>query len=512
MSARRISPAHSSLLVRPETLRAPASWAVALCVVATACGGPEASEPLQPLRPALAPLVEAVDLDPDPGVVEVHLAATEAQLDYRGDGRETAVLAYRDVGRPGSAASVPGPLITVPVGALLRVRFTNEMQERTTTIHWHGLRLPATMDGNPMVQGAVYPGESFTYEFVAQDASLFWYHPHVEPDEQMELGLHGPLLVRGGDEPTVATERVLVLDDVDLADDGEVRLEADMEDIMLGRHGAVILVNGQEVPSIVADGGATERWRIVNAANGRFFALTLPGVSWTVIGGDGGALAEPYTTDALLLSPGERLDVLVVMPTASERLMLRTEVVERGHSVVPAADVLEVVTVDPRSPPEVVDPGRFTRAIEPLEVDATTPVRTIALQEDLERPGGPLFMINDEVWPFNTPMSAVLGDLEVWRVENDNDGAHPFHLHGFFFQVLDRDGVPEPRLAWKDTVRIDAHSTIELAVELDVPGHWMFHCQIPEHAEGGMMGDLHVASPSPARGEPGPRDSSEGLP
>ena len=86
------------------------------------------------------------------------------------------------------------------------------------------------------------------------------------------------------------------------------------------------------------------------------------------------------------------------------------------------------------------------------------------------------------------------------------------HLHGFFFQVLDRDGVPEPHVTWKDTVRIDGHSTIQLAVRLDAPGHWMFHCQIPEHAEGGMMGDLHVASPSPVFGEPGPCDSTEGLP
>ena len=73
----------------------------------------------------------------------------------------------------------------------------------------------ADMDGNPAVSGAVYPDRSFTYTFTARDAGLFWYHPHVEPDEQMELGLHGPLLVRGREEPAVASERVLVFDDVD---------------------------------------------------------------------------------------------------------------------------------------------------------------------------------------------------------------------------------------------------------------------------------------------------------
>lgn len=100
-------------------------------------------------RPPLPALEPALDLDPAPGIVEIHLEAVTAEIDYRGDGRSTAAAAYRDAGRPDADAAVPGPLIVTDVGDTLVVRFTNRLEARTTTIHWHGLRLPAEMDGNP---------------------------------------------------------------------------------------------------------------------------------------------------------------------------------------------------------------------------------------------------------------------------------------------------------------------------------------------------------------------------
>jgi FtsP/CotA-like multicopper oxidase with cupredoxin domain len=74
-------------------------------------------------------------------------------------------------------------------------------------------------------------------------------------------------------------------------------------------------------------------------------------------------------------------------------------------------------------------------------------------------------------------------------VRNDTDFAHPFHLHGFFFQVLDDTRVPE----WKDTVDVPSKTELKLAVTFDDrPGMWMYHCHILDHAEIGMMGHLHV--------------------
>lgn len=95
-------------------------------------------------------------------------------------------------------------------------------------------------------------------------------------------------------------------------------------------------------------------------------------------------------------------------------------------------------------------------------------------------------------WPFGEPLEARLGDVELWDIENTSELRHPFHLRGTFFQVVDRDGAPEPYVAWRDTIPIGPLETVRIAVRYDAPGRWMFHCQIPEHAHMGMMGDLVV--------------------
>jgi FtsP/CotA-like multicopper oxidase with cupredoxin domain len=82
----------------------------------------------------------------------------------------------------------------------------------------------------------------------------------------------------------------------------------------------------------------------------------------------------------------------------------------------------------------------------------------------------------------------------VWDIVNETKIDHPFHLHGFFFQVVDADGVEPPISAWKDTVSVRAHgSRVRIAwLPDDRPGPWMYHCHILEHAEAGMMAHFTV--------------------
>jgi FtsP/CotA-like multicopper oxidase with cupredoxin domain len=132
---------------------------------------------------------------------------------------------------------------------------------------------------------------------------------------------------------------------------------------------------------------------------------------------------------------------------------------------------------------------RISRPVAvPTNVQQT---RRFELRSELEGPGAPLYFINDQRWPLNTPIEVVSGDVDVWEVVNDEEHHHPFHIHGLFFQVLSPPGVFGVQ-GWKDTVDIPPRSTVRLAVPYDEPGMWMFHCQIPEHAERGMMGDLVV--------------------
>ena len=126
----------------------------------------------------------------------------------------------------GFGGQVPGPLLEAEVGDTLVVELTDRL-DQPTTIHWHGLRLPAPMDGTEAVQRAVEPGESFEYRFVLPDAATFWYHSHVNETEQVERGLYGGLVVRGSEEPAVDGEQVLIFDDLKRESNNKVSFKID---------------------------------------------------------------------------------------------------------------------------------------------------------------------------------------------------------------------------------------------------------------------------------------------
>jgi len=123
----------------------------------------------------------------------------------------------------GFNGQVPGPTIEADVGDTLVADLANALPE-PTSIHWHGLRVLAEMDGTPLVQQPIQPGQTFRYRFVPPDAGTFWSHPHVNETVQLEKGRYGALVVRGQDEPLLDGERVLVLDDLRLDRTGQPRL------------------------------------------------------------------------------------------------------------------------------------------------------------------------------------------------------------------------------------------------------------------------------------------------
>jgi FtsP/CotA-like multicopper oxidase with cupredoxin domain len=455
-------------------------------IAALACAPPEP----QPRR-ELGALAVAVDLDPDPDVVEVSLVAELATVELV-PGIATEVWAYRDAGAPDGAATVPGPLVDAALGNRLVVHVRNELPQGTT-VHWHGLRVPEAMDGNPMVSGTIGPGESFTYDLELRDPGLHWYHPHVYADEQIQRGLQGPLRVRAPDEVSVASERVLVLDDVALDPQGALELGPSDDDVMFGRQGNVLLVNGSAPGSTRVRAGAIERWRVVNTSNGRFFTLTLGELPLRVIGWDGGALTRAYQTHELVIAPGERYDLLVALDgDPGETLTLETLPHDDDDDGGPYT-LLSLELHGPRAADRM--PALPPRTIAPLQPGRALPERRFELEHSQGAGAGAIFTINGQRWPLNTPVHVERDGVEIWELVNLGEHHHPFHLHGMPFQVLSIDGVPAPLLGWKDTVRIGPRGTTRIAVRYEAPGMWMFHCTIPEHAERGMMGDLHVMEP-----------------
>ena len=437
-------------------------------------------------------LPEAVDLHGDPRIVEIELEARVADIDVAG--RTVRAWTYN--------GGVPGPLIRVRVGDRLIVHFTNNLPQNTT-VHWHGVRVPVQMDGVPgSSQADISPGRSFTYDFVVPDAGLYWYHPHIMSAAQVGFGLYGALLV---DDPAenvgVTDEVVLVLSDMAVADDGSFESPNSGGTLAMafGREGNRVLVNGRTKPTLHARSGVPQRWRIVNAAKSRYFTLDLEGVTFTVIGRDGGLQEFPVEMNPLLLTPGERADVIVTPrnPPGS-RLTLRSLLHYRGFGSVEYRPVEQLLTLAIDNRPRVAPPAlpKVQRAIEPLDLAAATHV-AIDLTIKQDEKGVFAYGINGVPFAKAQTILARPGETQIWTVKNSTKWSHPFHLHGFFFQVLDEEGVPVRPLAWKDTIDVPLEETVRLAVRFDNrPGTWMYHCHILDHADGGLMGTVQVGEPS----------------
>lgn len=432
------------------------------------------------------------------GVIrEIELVAREADVDL-GTGAPVRLWTYN--------GAVPGPVLEADVGDELVVRFRNELPEETT-IHWHGLRVPAEMDGTTMMHAAIPPGGTFEYRLPLLDAGLFWYHPHVRSDEQVERGLYGAVLVHGPDEPVTADERVLVLDDVLLAADGGLApFSTAPQTRMLGREGDVLLVNGRADAELVLRPRERQRWRLVNAATARYFRLAAPGLGLTLIGHDGALLEAPQPVEELLLAPGERADWLVTAPGDGPAVLtLLTLPYARGHET-GAGPSLPLAAIRVEGPAVAEAPALPARLAALPAIPAAAAERELRLSEAMGSGGGHgghgghggsamdvQFFINGKSWPDVPVLTAARGSIEVWTVVNESGMDHPFHLHGFTFEVLESGGVPAAFRARRDTVNIPASATVKLAVSFDgFAGSWMYHCHILEHAEVGMAGEVRV--------------------
>jgi FtsP/CotA-like multicopper oxidase with cupredoxin domain len=459
------------------------------------CASPAWAGPSAALAPpgwdAGIKLQEAVDRNPDPDIVEIDMTAKIAEVEVS-PGKKVRAWTYD--------GGLPGPLVRTKVGDRLIVHFTNEL-EQETTIHWHGVRVPIEMDGVPEIsQPPVRKGETFVYDFVVRDAGLYWYHPHVMSAAQVGFGLYGALLVEDPEDGIgVEDEVTIVLSDIGFDKRGELE---DPEGggsagMVFGREGAYVLVNGRVRPNILARSGAPQRWRIVNAAKSRFFYLELEGQPLMTIGGDGGLQEHPVTSDIVLVTAGERVD-LVVTPTGQpgEQLVLRSMLYNRGYGSVEYRTVEELMTVTISDQPHVENPvlPDFKRTIEPISTEGATPVNVVLTLPPVDVNGHSEFRVDGVPYWKAKPYNARVGERQIWTVKNDTEWDHPWHQHGFFFMVLDENNQPVKPMVWKDTINIPMKSTARFIVDFDErPGMWMFHCHILDHADGGLMGHVDVA-------------------
>jgi FtsP/CotA-like multicopper oxidase with cupredoxin domain len=390
---------------------------------------------------------------------------------------------------------LPGPVIKAKKGDTLIIKVKNELTE-PTIVHWHGIRLPASMDGTGEAQQPIQPGEEFEYRFTVPDAGTFWYHSHQNETVQMERGMYGALIVEDETDPVFDAERVFMIDDMKLDRDHDFK-EGNFFSRWVERHdgrqGDTLLINGKENPIVSMHAGQTERWRFINASSARYFLLHLEGRPFRIIGTDGGLVEKPITATEVLITPGERVDILAGPFSEGETFSIESLPYNRMTFLKAKREQFASVVVGRRMPSVAVVP-EVLRKIEPLASVKAAITRKIKLSVDPSIRRGIDFQVNGGMHTNDKPV--YVGELQVWEISNSSLMDHPFHLHGYFFQVLEENGKAPAYRAWKDTINLKPRSKVKIAWMPDNrPGMWMYHCHILEHHEAGMMANFEVVDP-----------------
>jgi bilirubin oxidase len=430
-----------------------------------------------------------------PGLFKARLTAEPATARFV-EGQDTPILAYN--------GTSPGPLIEAHEGDRVEITFANRIEGEQSTIHWHGMPVPADQDGNPMDPVAAGADRVYAFELPEGSAGSYWYHPHPHgrTAEQVYRGLAGAFVVKAKADPVPAAygDSALMLTDLRLAADGTMP-DNTMIDMMNGRVGDHVLVNGQKNPKLAVGTGAKRRLRLYNATNARFLRLAFANASMTVIGSDGGLLEAPVAADEILLSPAERVELVVAFDRPGAATLTTLDY-DRGWMGPgrPSDAGLTLLTVDvSESPSEAMPPlPERLRPIAPL--GAPTVSRRLVLTEAMTMNAASMgmdFLINGKAFDMGrVDIVAKAGDTELWEIVNQTDMDHPFHLHGTQFQVVERERDGEvskpPYLAWKDTVNVARRETVRFLTRQERPGPRMYHCHILEHEQLGMMGTVDV--------------------
>jgi bilirubin oxidase len=424
-----------------------------------------------------------------PGTVEVTITAAAARLSLK-PGVTSEALAYN--------GSSPGPTLEANEGDKVIVHFVNDLDE-PTTVHWHGIHLPADQDGSPFNPVPAKSRRDYVFTIPRGSAGTYWYHPHLHhrTGYQIAKGLYGAIIVRAPDDPLPKsiTEQLLVLADNRFLPDGSIDLP-DMKsmpgriDGENGREGDVLFVNGQVKPTISIRPGEVQRWRIINASAARVYRLAIPGQTFLHVGSDGGLFEKPIEVNELVVANSERVEILVRgtgAPGSQKTLQAlpydRYVPQTRPRDWNQPRDLL-TLEVSGRAATQVPIPATL-RPIPALDTSRATVRRTVTFGQG---------MINNQHFDFSrVDYTTKLGATEIWKVENLVGMDHPFHMHGFQFQVIERNGKPEPYRSWKDAVNVRRQETVRFIIRFDdFPGKWMFHCHILDHEDQGMMGILEV--------------------
>lgn len=404
----------------------------------------------------------------------------------------------------------PSPTLRLQRGAPVDFTVANDLSE-ATNVHWHGLFVPWEVDGHPSV--VIAPGASKRHQFVVTNrAGTYWYHPHPHgaTARQAYLGLGGLLIVDDGSDParglpTGSSDVLLVLADKRLGGLSQLSYAPTATDLAEGLIGDTLLCNGRQGLRVPVEPVWT-RLRLLNASNARILNPAFAdGRTFWLIGTDGGLMDAPVALTSVMLSPGERVELLVDLAhDGGQQLRIVSQPFAlgttpgMGYAQTAPLDVLLLDVAQVAAGPS----GTLPAAFEPInryQSAAAVTERRFQLTSGMSMGAmgsGP--QINGLSYdPNRVDFQVPVASLERWLFANMSPMPHPMHIHATQFQVLTRGGTAGGRvptdLGWKDTVLLGPLETVEIAVRFDGnPGRYVLHCHNLEHEDGGMMSNFEV--------------------
>ena len=433
---------------------------------------------------------------PVPNTVTGNATLTAQETIANINGSNISVLGYQTNG-------ILGPTIRINSGNNTNINFQNNLSEKSN-IHWHGLKVPANMDGHP--EDIINAGSNFNYRFpINQRAGLNWYHPH--PDgataRQAFQGLAGLFIINDAEEaalnlPSGVYEIPLVIQDKRFTTTG-IDYNPSMMDVMTGYIGDTMIVNGVASPYTEVS-TRFYRLRILNGSNARIYNLSLSNnADLIIIGNDGGLLKNPAAVKNILLAPGERLDVLVNftgLTPGTDVFLESKEFNNAGNAQGKKEFKILKFKITKRVNDSFTIPVSLSsfNAVSPSSSSKTRNFILNAMQMGSGMNMTGIHRINGKTYDKNRIDETVAtNETEIWVFDNSKgDEPHPMHLHAVHFQVLERRGGRGQLIAsesgWKDTVLVMPGETVKIIIPFaNLTGVFVFHCHNLEHEDDGMM-------------------------
>lgn len=409
-----------------------------------------------------------------------------------------------------------GPTLVLNKGDEVSLQVTNELSE-PTTVHWHGMHLPAKEDGGP--HQLIPPGGIWTSKFkVTNNASTYWYHPHPHEStqKQLTLGAGGLIIVRDPSEAKLKLPRTYGVDDIPLVftsrrftKTNEFRYFGDSD-----KYGDYLLCNGTLDPQVKLP-AQWVRFRILNAEVERGYILGFKdNRDFYQIGTDGGLLDKPTKHKRLSLMVGERAEIMVDLShdpvgTSLDLYSYNSNQPfgfpggEPGYyspngSYLNNSDfkLLHIKVSSPIAKHSALLPSRLVVNKLLSENDASIH-RVIHING-----GGPPdkeFQFGGRYFDMDRVDQVIkVGTTECWKVSNDQVFGHSFHIHDVQFNLLERNGVPvaESERGWKDTVYVPREGSVKFVCRFEDFASdryaFMYHCHMSNHEDGGLMGQFLV--------------------